>query len=315
MTTTVSLLFVLLTQTVSSEPADPQAKTQAQTLLSEGTALYGRGDFAGALDKFQAAYAIYPSPKLKFDIAQADRDLGRPVEAIEAFEQFLAQAPKSAPELLSEAYQSVADLRSKLAQLRIQCETADSEVAIDGKTVGTTPLDRAIWTTPGRHEVVIRHEGYRPITLTVAAGEHQTIVFEPNPSRGSLLAAPTASPENATPAMVATTTPSSTERKSGGGQDWLSRQRWYVWVAAGGTVAFTVGAIAAGLSANSLFDDLRGSCGATTAGCTPSQKDSVHTRATLANVFWAFAGVSAVATGVSLYVDNRDAGVAVAWRF
>jgi len=32
---------------------DPQAKAQAQALLSEGTRLYGEGDVAGALEKFQ----------------------------------------------------------------------------------------------------------------------------------------------------------------------------------------------------------------------------------------------------------------------
>jgi len=47
---------------------DPQAKAQAQALLSEGTRLYGEGDVAGALEKFQAAYAAFPSPKLMFNI-------------------------------------------------------------------------------------------------------------------------------------------------------------------------------------------------------------------------------------------------------
>jgi hypothetical protein len=302
--------LILLTQSLTPAPANPQTKAQAQALLTEGTALYERGDFAGALDRFQAAYAIYPSPKLQFNIAQADRDLGRPVEAIEAFEKFLAQAPKSAPALLSEAYQSVADLRSKLGRIKIQCETSDSEVAIDGKTVGITPLALPIWTLPGRHEVVIRHEGYHPISVTVAAGEHQTIVFESH--RGTVLPA-TSVADSAAPPATATTAPSSAD--GGPSQDWFSRQRWYVWATAGGTVAFTVGAIVAGLSANSLFDDLRSSCGAAAGGCTPSQKDSLHTRATLTNVFWALAGVSAVTAAVSLYIDNRDAGVAVAWRF
>ena len=100
------------------------------------------------------------------------------MEAIEAFEHFLAQAPKSDPELLSEAYQSVADLRSKLGRIKVQCETPDSAVVIDGKTVGMTPLAQPVWTLPGRHQVVIRGGAYQPITVTVAAGEHETVVFE-----------------------------------------------------------------------------------------------------------------------------------------
>ena len=58
-----------------AQPAgDNQAKGRAQALLSEGTTAYGHGDYATALDKFTAAYKIFPSPKLWFNIGQANRD-------------------------------------------------------------------------------------------------------------------------------------------------------------------------------------------------------------------------------------------------
>src|SRR6266550_719215 len=79
---------------------DGQAKARAQALLSEGTAAYGRGDYAAALDKFTAAYRIFPSPKLWFNIGQANRDLGRPVEAVAAFDRFLRNAGDAPPETL-----------------------------------------------------------------------------------------------------------------------------------------------------------------------------------------------------------------------
>ncbi len=312
MNVSVSLLLVLLAQAATPAPGISQPKTQAQALLTEGTALYEHGDFAGALDRFQAAYKIYPSPKLQFNIAQADRDLGRPVEAIEAFEQFLAKAPKAAPDLLSEAYQSVGDLRSKLGRLNIQCDTSGSEVAIDGKIVGITPLAQPVWSMPGRHQVVIRHAGFEPINVTVSAGEHETVVFEPHRLEEPIPAA-TALGENAALTAIATAAPESPV--SGHSHNWLSRQRWYVWAAAGGTLAFTAGAIVAALSGNALFDELHSSCGATADGCTPSQQEPLHFRQNLTNVLWALAGASAVVTGVSLYVDNRDVGIALAWRF
>ena len=67
------------TRAAPSARTTRQAKARAQALLSEGTAAYGRGDYATALDKFTAAYRIFPSPKLWFNIGQANRDLGRPV--------------------------------------------------------------------------------------------------------------------------------------------------------------------------------------------------------------------------------------------
>jgi hypothetical protein len=311
LTATLALLLALFTQAATPALSEPDAKTRAQALLGDGTVLYEHGDFAGALAKFQAAYAIYPSPNLQFNIGQADRELERPVEAIEAFERFLAQVTKAAPELLSEANQSLADLRSKLGRIKIVCETPDAEVAIDGKTVGSTPLAQPVWALPGRHKVMIRHAGYKPITVTVAAGEHETVVFESHLSGVPGIGA-TAQAGNVSPPSLAAAAPSVAER--GSDQDWFSRQRWYVWATAGATVAFTGASIVSALSANSMWDNLNGSCGVTK-GCTPNQVDSLRSRATLTNVLLAFAGVSAVATGVSLYVGNRDAVVTLAWRF
>jgi len=126
----VSVLLVLLAQVAAPPGADPVAKAKAQAVLKEGTALYERGDFAAALDRFETAYGIFPSPKLQFNIGQADRSLGRPLEAVEAFEKFLAQVPDAAPELLSEARQSVVELRGKLGQVKIECATPGAEVAM-----------------------------------------------------------------------------------------------------------------------------------------------------------------------------------------
>jgi tetratricopeptide (TPR) repeat protein len=309
MTAAAFVLLATLAQAPPLPPADSPAKTQAQALLSEGTALYARGDYTAALAKFEAAYSVYPSPKLQFNIAQADRALGRPVEAVEAFESFLAQVPDASLDLRSEASQAVAELRAKLGRLNIQCPTRDAAVAIDGKVVGITPFARPIWVSPGRHQVAIRHAGYSPITVTAVAGETQTIVVEVTRPLLSVPEVATGSPSTAPVAV------SETGASIGRHQDWWSRQRWYFWAAAGGAVAFGAGAIAAGLAANSRFSDLQGSCGSTPAGCTESQIDTVKSRADLANVFWILAAASAVGTGVSLYVENHGAEVAVAYRF
>ena len=63
MCATSLVLLAILAQT-SPLTADPQAKAQAQELLGQGTKLYAQGDVAGALEKFNAAYAAYASPKL-----------------------------------------------------------------------------------------------------------------------------------------------------------------------------------------------------------------------------------------------------------
>ena len=164
----------------AAEPPDAQAKTRAQGLLSEGTAAYGRGDYAAALDKFTAAYKIFPSPKLWFNIGQANRDLGRPVEAVQAFDRFLRDAGDAPPETLAEARRSAAELKTKLGQIQVSCAVDGTEITVDGKQVGSTPLGEMLWTTPGRHQIAAQHEGFAPAIedVVVTTGKIATVTIE-----------------------------------------------------------------------------------------------------------------------------------------
>jgi hypothetical protein len=171
-------------EVVVEPPAnDAQAKARAQGLLSEGTAAYGRGDYATALDKFTAAYEIFPSPKLWFNIGQANRDLGRPVEAVAAFDRFLRNAGDAPPETLAEARRSAAELKTKLGQIQVTCATDGAEITVDGKQVGSTPLGEMVWTTPGRHQVAVQHAGFSPVIedVVVLAGQAAPVSFELRP--------------------------------------------------------------------------------------------------------------------------------------
>ena len=69
------VLMAILAQVAPPASQDAQ-KEKAQALLREGSALYKQADFAGALQKFEAAYAVFPSPKLQFNIGQAKSRAG-----------------------------------------------------------------------------------------------------------------------------------------------------------------------------------------------------------------------------------------------
>jgi hypothetical protein len=177
-----------ITTRASAEPSDGQAKARAQGLLSEGTAAYGRGDYAAALDKFTAAYKIFPSPKLWFNIGQANRDLGRPVEAVEAFDRFLRDAGDAPPETLAEARRSAAELKTKLGQINVRCPTDGAEITIDGKPVGSAPLGEMLWATPGRHQIAGQLDGFSPAIedVVVELGQVTPVDIQPRPIDTSL---------------------------------------------------------------------------------------------------------------------------------
>jgi len=302
---TCLVLLAILAQ-ASPSAGDPQAKAQAQALLGQGTKLYQQGDVAGALEKFNAAYAAYPSPKLMFNIAQANRDLGRPVEALEAFEKFLAGAADASSETVADVRRSVAELQGRLGRIQIDCETAGAEVSVDGKSVGLTPLPDPIWATPGHHQVTAKHASAAPAIedADVSAGSVSTVTMRMLP-----LAVPVVAPApKAASSFDVQAAPPSSSTSEGW---WLGRK--WTWVAAGSTVLLAAGAITAGALMQSKFDSLRSSCGAGNPdrpGCSQSDIDSVTSRQTMANVFWGLTAAAAVTTGVLFFVEGRPVSAA-----
>ncbi|MGB8299255.1 MAG: PEGA domain-containing protein [Polyangia bacterium] len=310
MCTSALVLLSLLAQ-VAPPAVDPQGKAQAQRLLTEGSTLYEKGDYAGALEKFTAAYSAYPSPKLMFNIGQADRDLSRPVEALEAFEKFLASDTNASPETTADARRAVAELQEQLGRIRVDCETSGAEVSLDGKSVGLTPLPDLIWATPGRHQITASHESMTPAleNVDVTAGSVGTVTPRLLPLASPVAAAPVPEP---VPEPVAAPVPQELELQvspapSPARQGWWLGRKW-TWLAAGSTVLLAVGAVAAGVAMQSRFDSLEKSCGSLsgkTSGCSQSEIDSVSWRGTTANVLWGLAAAGAVTTGVLFYVEGR----------
>jgi hypothetical protein len=234
MSATAIVLLALLAQVATTAP-DPDAKAAAQALLNEGSRLYGEGDYAGALEKFDTAYAAFPSPKLMFNIGQANRDLGRPVEALHAFEKFLANEINASPETTADARRSLAELREKLGRIRIDCQTADAAVSIDGKSVGITPIPEPIWATPGRHQVTANH-AHAAVALEnvdVSAGGLHPVTLLLHLLGDPVVAAPAAQTPPATTTPDLTSIPA-TPAQSSSVQPLY--KTWWVWTGVGAVV-------------------------------------------------------------------------------
>jgi hypothetical protein len=311
------VLFSLLAQAGPPE-ASPDARSQAQALLKEGAQYYKHSEFADALKKFEQAYAAFPSPKLFLNIGQANRALGRPVDAIEAFEKFLAQAKDIAPELTAEAKRSVDELSPKVGSLRVDCTLAGAAIAVDGRPEGQAPLADPVRVVPGSHQVTATHPSATPAVenVTVAAGTAETVVLRPLAAVAPVAPALVPPPP---PAPVVSAPPPPLDVQAAPPADQVGRERgWWLgrkwtWVAAGSTVVFAGAAAIFGASMQSKFDTLNGSCGSagkTTVACSDSDVASVTTLKNTANVFWGLAAAVAVTTGVLFWVEGRPVAVA-----
>ncbi len=303
-----SLVLVLLIR--AAEPGagprtDEQTRVRAQKLLDQGSALYDKGDYVEALAKFSQANAVYPSPKLCFNIGQTDRNLGRPVAAMEAFEQVLAHASEVPGDVVATARSSVADLERELGQVSIRCDGAGAVISLDGKVIGTSPLPRPEWVTRGQHRLTARKAGHESAheVFSLAAGSSVVIPIRLGPP--VVLHAPAAGKAGFS---TATTVPSGVEQAASGRKSWLLGHKW-AWVATGAGVLLASGAATFGLLMKSKYDDLDRSCGSRSAdwtGCSPSDFRSLNELRDTANVLWVAAGAATLTAGVLFFGEGRS---------
>ena len=309
----VCLVVLSILAQISAPTTDQEAKAKAQVVLKEGAHLYQQGAYADALEKFEQAYSVFPSPKLFFDIGQANRELGRPAEAVAAFERFLAEAVDASPELISDARRSVNELAPKIGKLIIDCDATGAEITVDGKVVGRAPLANSIPVSPGSHQVTATHPTIAPVvqTVEVAAGTLQTLALQPRTLTPSPVSSQMAAPPSPAPAidLQASKAPATSTPDNG----WWPGRKW-TWVAAGSTVAFLGVAAISGSMMQSKYNDLRTSCGkgagANWTGCNSDEISSLNTRKDIANGFWGLSAATAVTTGVLFFVEGHGVTVA-----
>jgi hypothetical protein len=153
---------------------------RAKELRDAGGQALDRGDFATALEQFRSAYALFPSPNLLFNIGVALDELGRAVEAINAFEDFLDGAPGAPAEARELARAHVADLDARVARLEIIAAT-NVAVVVDGSSIALRRA-RALPLIPGEHTIMAHDERGAQTSqhLLIVAGERRriTLAFE-----------------------------------------------------------------------------------------------------------------------------------------
>ncbi len=111
----VVVLAAFTTPAVAVAQTD-DAKVVATTKLVEAARLFDEGRFAQSLQLLEEACALFPSPKIAFNLGKTYRELGRDANALAALEQFLADANPADPSVAErrpEADEQARELRLK----------------------------------------------------------------------------------------------------------------------------------------------------------------------------------------------------------
>ena len=165
----------------------------AKAAISAGRALKRDGDLPGARDRFKAAWALVPTPRIGVELAETHEALGELVEARRIYSEV-----SRLPPIASESTESIdarrnADAHATSLKARIPTLTVRLLHAPDGSAIHVTvdraevPLD-ALTTprlvNPGSHVVVVlvvvaaEPQRTQTKTLTLAEGQHEAVEFD-----------------------------------------------------------------------------------------------------------------------------------------
>ncbi len=166
--------IALLCGSASAQPAPT-----ARQCFDRGVELAEKGDLEAAAREFEEAYRISPNYAVLYNLGQADAALGKAVEALKAFETYLANGgPRINPVRRTEVEALIAANRKRVGYASIAVEPEGSEVSIDGRVVGKTPLRDSLTLLTGEHGVAITRAGYTPFAGRLEVTAQKTSALE-----------------------------------------------------------------------------------------------------------------------------------------
>jgi hypothetical protein len=278
--------LAIATLTANAHPQANRSADEATRRYLEGSRLVREGQPERGLAELRASMELLPSANTELLVGHALRQLGRKVEAIQAYEHVVevAGARVRAGEerfrpTLADAGRWVALSRAELAEVRVAVEhaPAGATVTIDGSAVAGAPdaggtLRARAWREPGPAVVEVTAPDGRSATrkADLEAGTTRDLAFDLAP------AAPSSGPPLAS------------------------------WIAAGVGVTGLAVFVTFGIVAESAASELR-EC---EDECRGEDKidaaDRGQRAATIANVALAVGAAGVVAAGVIWLVDSRS---------
>ncbi len=175
------LLAILLSSPAPAlAQSAPTASTHRRASLSEsltGAAkidfasaqiLINNGDLAGAYVKLGQAYDLSKDPRLLFNMALCARDMHDYARMQTLLVRYKREGiAMMAADESAQVDAALAAMRDLVGAVRLTVSEAGATVAVDGETVGTTPLDEGLTLNLGKHKIAVSKTGFQSAEQTV----------------------------------------------------------------------------------------------------------------------------------------------------
>jgi hypothetical protein len=187
---------------------------RADELFREGNQAFAAGDARTANEAYRGAWSLRKSFDIACNLGRTEAELQLSRDAAEHLDYCLKTYPASSRDDLREANKRFrelfAEVRARVAAIRIETRPPGAEIAVDGASYGTTPLGRDVFVDPGQHRVRAELQGFDgdERTIEVAAGASLTVSFLLGRSEAASASAPAPAAASVAPQ------PSSAERRT-----------------------------------------------------------------------------------------------------
>lgn len=133
----------------------------ARKTFLEANRLFRIPLFAKAAEQYMAALSKWRHPAFYFNLALAQLNLSKEIEARENLERALqyGEGPLGEKQF-KEAQKQLKEVSRKLGQLHVTCRTPGAEVTLDGVTLFVGPGSYQGWTKAKTHELTAKKAGY-----------------------------------------------------------------------------------------------------------------------------------------------------------
>jgi tetratricopeptide (TPR) repeat protein len=146
--------------------------TEAQRRFAEGAEAYQSGEFERARLAFEQAYALEPLPVLLLNLGQAEFRTGHYVQSARHLAAALREAEVRRAEREA-AERTLREAEKQVGRVQVSANTDGAAIAVDGETVGSSPMLYVWHVEPGEHQLRVTKEGFEGQTTQFGVSKGQ----------------------------------------------------------------------------------------------------------------------------------------------
>ncbi|MGB8297864.1 MAG: PEGA domain-containing protein [Polyangia bacterium] len=173
-----AFLVIVLGVLAAPQAAWSGEKEEARKHYDRAVELVDDGQLEGAIVEFQRSYDLTRHFAVLYNIGQVFVSLARPVEAVDAYERYLADGGKKVPAARrSEVEKEIARQKARIATLEIRALPQGASLRLDGNEIGKAPISAPVRVGVGKHVIAASAEGYDSAEkeVTVAGEDHKAV--------------------------------------------------------------------------------------------------------------------------------------------